>query len=500
MKRIKLLASLLAMALLIGCCFTALAEEVTLRLVRADNPAQPMLLDSVVLDEIYKRTGIKLSIEAIPGGDFSQKQQTMIVTNSMPDILYDTYNIPDYASSGVFAAVSDYLDIMPNFAKMLEENPDFKKLYNDGKLYQIPVMGRYIYRFGRSPMIREDLLAETGLAAPGTFEDLYNVLKAIKEKYPETYPMANRNGTGNLFTCVAYPMGSGAGIYYDPAINGGSYSYGPAHDAFIPVLEYLAKLYAEGLLDPDYAVASSGQWQEKLAAGRSSFFFDNPSFAANFNLALADTDAAMKFAPMNIPAMADGTQRGLFYMKHDLGATTIAANSSNIEACMRLMDFLYSEEGCDLTNFGVEGVHYDIVDGEYVLKSEVVEKYMAQADPLRAFYGDIGAGKLGMARYVDERAQEAFFDAEMKSWYETWSTWAYMGEMVIDPPFTEEENEELKELRTRVNTILDAEYDKFITGARPISEFADVQKQIIDAGALEIEAIYNTANERALNQ
>lgn len=473
-----------------------IADGVTLRLVRADNPSQPMTTDNLIIEEIKKRTGIEISVEAIPGADFAEKQKTMIMTNNMPDILYDTYDVPDYAPNGVFAPVSDYLDVMPNFSALLEATPEFKKLYIGDKLYYLPVMGRDIYRFGRSPMIRQDYLDETGLETPKNFEELHAVLKAVKEKHPDVYPLANRNGTGNLMTCFAYSMGSGYDVYFDPDVDGGKYVYGQANESFVPVMQCLADLYADGLLDPDYAVATAAQWQEKLAAGRSAFFFDNPSFAVNFNQALATTDSNAKFAPLEIPEYATGKRRGQFYDKNDRGATTISAASEHVEEAMKLMDYLYSDEGCNLTNFGVEGQQYDLQGGQPALRQEVVEEFSAQTDPIRAFWGSIGGGKLGLARYIDERAQEVFLDDEMKGWYNTWASWDFMGEMVIDPPFTEEENEELKEIKTQINTILEASYDEFIMGNRPMSEFADVQQQIKDAGALRAEEIYNAALAR----
>lgn len=474
-------------------------QDVTLRLVRSDNAAQPMKTDSLVIQEIYKRTGVKLAIEAIPGSDWTQKTQTMIATNSMPDILYDTYNVADFASTGVFVAISDHFDIMPNVKALIEGNADLKKLYIEDKLYYVPVMGRYVYRYGRSPMIRQDLLAETGLSAPKTFDDLYAVLKAIKEKHADIYPYANRNGTSNLFVCMAYPLGSGYGgdgIYFDPDVDGGKYLYGPAHAEFTTVLSFFANLYKDGLLDPDYAVATGAQWQEKLGSGRSAFFYDNPTFAVNFNNALASTNASAMFTTMDIPANASGQTRGQYYMKNDLGATTVGSKSENIEVALKFLDYLYSEDGCDLTNFGVEGQQYDKVDGGFKIKADVVAKYKDQTDPLRAFYGDIGAAKLGLARYIDERAEADFYAPEIMAWYDTWGKWDYMDEMVIDPPFTAAETEQLKELKTKVKTILDAELDKFIMGTRPVSEFAAVQQQIIDAGATTIEEIYNTANAR----
>ncbi|HML45734.1 MAG TPA: extracellular solute-binding protein [Clostridia bacterium] len=467
-------------------------KDVTLTLVRSDNSNQPMKTDSLVLDELYKRTGVKLSVEAIPGSDFATKTKTLIATNSMPDILYDTYDVADFAGTGVFLPISEYLDVMPNLSALFEAQPDLKKLYIEGVLYTIPVLGRNVYRMGRSPMIREDLLAETGLPMPTTFDELTEVLRAIKANHPDIYPVANRNGTTNLFTCYAYAMGLGSGVYWEPAQN--AYVYAQMQPGFADILKVFADWYQEGILDPDYAVSSGSQWQEKLASGRSSFFFDNPSFAANFNKALAVDNAAQAFVPMEIPAYGD-TQRGLYYMKNDLGATTLSADTKDPELACKFMDYLYSDEGCDLTNWGLEGVQYTREGDAYALIPSAIEQYRSTADPLRAFYGDIGAGKLGLARYIDERAQDAFFDEQMKAWYATWETWSFMGEMVIDPPFTAEENEELVTLRTKVNTALETEYDKFIMGQAPIEDWSRVVTSI-EQDASRIAEIYNAANAR----
>ena len=197
---------------------------------------------------------------------------------------------------------------------------------------------------------------------------------------------------------------------------------------------------------------------------------------------------------MEIPAYGD-TQRGLYYMKNDLGATTLSADTKDPELACKFMDYLYSDEGCDLTNWGLEGVQYTREGDAYALIPSAIEQYRSTADPLRAFYGDIGAGKLGLARYIDERAQDAFFDEQMKAWYATWETWSFMGEMVIDPPFTAEENEELVTLRTKVNTALETEYDKFIMGQAPIEDWSRVVTSI-EQDASRIAEIYNAANAR----
>lgn len=505
MKRIStLVAVLLALLMVLGALPMAVAEEIpseyrlteepiTVTLVRSDNPNQPMKLDSQAIKLIEAYTGVTLEVEAIAGSDFGTKTEMLIATGNMPDIMYDCFYVSNYASSGVYLDVSQYLDYMPNFSRLLEEQPDLKKIYTGDALYYVPVLGRYVYRMGRSPMIRQDLMDAAGVSVPATFDELYDVLLAIKAANPDTYPIANRNGTGNLFTCYAYSMGSGDGVYWEPTL--GQYVYGQAEESFLPVLEFFAKAYADGILDPDYAVCTSTQWQERLASGQSSFFIDNPTFAANFNAALAAEDEGMYFAPIETPALGD-TKRGLYYDKNDMGATVINADTEYPEIVCGLLDFLYSDVGCDITNLGVEGEQYEVLeDGTFAMLDSAVEPYMSASDPVRAFSGEYGLGKLGMARYIDERSQEPFMTEESLSWYELWGSWEFMQEPVLNPSFTAEESEEIAELRTRINDTFTAEYDKFIMGQRPVEEWTDVQAQVADDVARICE-IYNAANER----
>lgn len=71
-----------------------------------------------------------------------------------------------------------------------------------------------------------------------------------------------------------------------------------------------------------------------------------------------------------------------------------------------------------------------------------------------------------------------------------------MGEPAINPPLTDEENEIVVEINTRINTIWESEIDQFIMGNQPMSEFPALQQKLIDAGAEQLEEIYNTALDR----
>lgn len=470
-------------------------SDVTLTLTRSDNPNQPMKDDSAAIQQIYKKTGVKLKINAIPGSDFATKQSVMLATADMSDILYDTYDVGNYSDSGIFVDLSSKFDIMPNLAAKIKENPQIKKCYIDGKLYYAPELARNFVPLARLPMIRQDLLKKLNLQTPQTFDELYNVLLAIKKAYPNTYPLANRNGTGNLFTCFGYSMGSGNEIYYDYDVDGGTWRYAPLYPEFSNMLAYMNKLYKNGILDPDYATCTSTQWQQKLSSGKSSFFFDNPSFALNFNKALKTNDTNAQFGVFAIPKNDSGVSRGVWYAADTLAATTISAKSANVDVACKFVDWLYSDEGCDITNYGEEGVQYTKSGDTYTIKPDVVSKYTSQSDPWRAFCSDTGTGELGLARYIDFRTQYPFMTDDQKTMYDSWKDFK-LADCPVTPAFTTEENEQIKTLSTSVTTILNSEYDKFIMGQKPISDWSKVVAEISD-NAKKIEQIYNTAEKRS---
>ncbi len=505
----KLLSLALALAMMLALVSTAsMAEEatdqyritdepVTLKLIRSDNSNQPMQLGNDVLKAIEKYTGVTLEIEAIAGSDFTTKTEMLIATNAGYDIMYDCYYVANYAGQGAYLDLSQYLDTcMPNIKALFEAYPDLNKLYTGDALYQIPVLSREAYRMGRSPQLRSDLLEETGMAAPTNYTELYEVLKAIKENHPDIYPIGNRNGTSNLMVCYSYSFGTGyesSGVYWEPTQN--EYVFGPLSDEFMTMLQWFADAYKDGLLDPDYAVVTSTQWQERLASGQNCFFYDNPTFATNFNAALASVNPDAKFEPVEVPASGE-THRGLYYNKHDMGATVISADTKYPEIACKLMDFLYSDFGCTLTNFGIEGVTYQLdAEGKPEIMDEAVAEFTTASDPMRAMFGKYSLGKLGIARYIDDTAQDKFINEQLGEWYDLWGSWEFMDEPVMDPSFTTEENEELSELKSEVTDILTTSYDAFIMGQRPVSEWTQVQDQIRES-AERICEIYNAAANR----
>lgn len=488
-------------------------QPIKLKWMVAENPVQPVKAHPPSLDEVLKKTNADIELQTVSGGNYDEKKNALIATNNIPDIIQvSVKDLQDFGRSGMFLPISDYLQYMPHFKKLIDERPEeINTLKVDGKLYALPVLEKFRIGVGPQPLIRTDLLAKLNLPVPTTFDELYNDLKALKKAYPDSIPFTGRNGTLFLLGNLAFPMGSGgfpgwseSPMYYEPDQK--QYLYGPIQPDFKKVVAFANKLYAEKLLDPDYAVNTKDMAFEKLSSGKSFFYYDNNTFAARvFNPALREKDPNAKFEM--IPPLKNDKGEIRSYRAQRDWLDTLNAISSKVKdpvTVAKLFDWLYSDEGAMVSNFGVEGVHYDIVDGKPVVKQALLDKYKNQeGDVISAIRSEVGLGLLGYSVYVDETWDATITDpymVEMGKQIDEETKTGQIEYMPYDPPFNAEESEQLKKLVTKVDTYFQQEIDKFIMGTKPMSEWDAFAQKLIDLGAPDIQKIYNDAYQRIANK
>jgi putative aldouronate transport system substrate-binding protein len=517
-SKTALIALSLALILIISACSgnstTKTADETKKPEAASTATASTKLLDqpltikvlygeinskSPVFDALFEKTNVKMNFELAPA-NFDQRLQTIFATNTLPDVMKVANGnvlFADAAKNGLLLNISDYMQYAPNLSKLIKENPAINNNKVGGKFYSFPQLGAWRLQLAGAPMIRVDLLEKLGLRTPKTFDELYNVLKKFKEAYPNSVPYTGRENAKKLLNEISFAMGSGNRMYFDPAIKGGSWSYGQAHPEFKPVLEFLNKLYKEKLLDPDYAVNTGDQMKEKLASGKSLFYWDNNSFGVNFNEALKAVDPKAKFDLLPLMENAQGKKRGYMYVKDWLHHFVISAKAKEPEKIVKFLDWMYSTEGTRMMNYGIEGVHYTMVNGQPVMKDEVIKKYADTKDPYRFMQKDLAVGFEAFAPNVDEHPMAQVSPPDLTRWASQMTEANGYVQVRSIPPFTSEESDKLKKLVTKVDTLVDQEMDKFIIGVRPLSDYDKFIKDLTDNGVLEIEKIYNDAYIRA---
>ncbi len=122
------------------------AEDIIFNVYSSKNASALDYNDMKIMQDLFESTNVNVTWENVSESVYSQ-QKNLILGNSSkrPDAIYHAGmgagEIIKYAKRDVLLPISDYLEYMPNFSKILEERPDIKsQLENveDGKIYSLP--------------------------------------------------------------------------------------------------------------------------------------------------------------------------------------------------------------------------------------------------------------------------------------------------------------------------------------------------------------------------
>ncbi len=127
-------------------------------------------------------------------------------------------------------------------------------------------------------------------------------------------------------------------------------------EASIPVWEWLAKLYAEGLLDPNCFVDATGDMRNKFQSGQTGVVADWAAWTGLYNKnAAADYQVTMEAYPIGGIETPDG---GYLLDRGSPSIWSIPVNAENPEGGFALLEFLATQEGGEMLTVGLEGNDY----------------------------------------------------------------------------------------------------------------------------------------------
>jgi len=476
-------------------------KDLEISVMLSESSLVPVSQNMLHFQWMYEKTGIRIKFLPVPSSDYAQKKSTLLSTNDLPDVIQVAQtDINNFADTGIFVNLAKYKSQLPNFYDKVAKYPEAKFTFVDGNPYGFPVLNRWDLTRGSGLVVRSDVMQEAGTAAPGTFQAYYDMLKAFKAKYPACVPYVNRNGANNLMATLGYSLGSGNGIQFDP--QAGRFLFQPAKPETRDVLAYLNSMYREKLLDPDYVSIKGTQWEEKLANGSGLSYLDNVNFAVKHLPTLRKKIPAAGWDNLILPVNQFGYARGLYTAPHQLDKIwVVGAKGRNVDAIIRMFNWFYTEEACDLMNLGKEGVDFiRKADGTVEFTAETLRKYSdAQGNFVQT----------GMAKDRGNAAYESFIPySDVHSYFlsinETQMGW-YKNVQQKDkayafptptPPFTAKERETVTAIQTQLATIATEMFDKLIMGVEPIEAFDRYLARFREKGLTEFEKVYNDAYDR----
>lgn len=424
-------------------------------------------------------------------GQESTSLSLLIASDELPDIVeYSWGSFQGGAEKSIKEEIILSLNDLiksdaPNLSKLLADNADLNKATKTdaGDYYVFPSLKEEpILTRTSAMMIRRDWLKELGLEVPKTLNELENVLREFKNKKGAKAPFAMNlygGGTSGMFAI----MGTGEDFYVD----NGVVKYSVMDSSYLNACKTWNKWYKEGLLDPDFDSADAASLDANVLNDRTGVVWagGGGNLGAWLN---AKKGTSFDMVGIALPVdEATGKTPGIFGFGNlfDGKGSAISANTKNARLAARVLDYNFSEEGFILSNFGVEGVAYTLVDGQPKYTDLILNNpdglSVGQTLSIYARATWMGPG-MQAKNYLTQFYQ---LDAQKESLANWEKSFADIDSKTM--PFvslTAEESEEFAAIMAEVNKEVGEARTAFINGSKDLNEYDNF---IDDLRALGIE-------------
>ncbi|MCA0754274.1 extracellular solute-binding protein [Paenibacillus sp. N4] len=348
-------------------------EPVTITYMLPSNVAD-LNDNKLVVNELLKRTGIKVEFQSYSPQTYQDKLKVVVASGKLPDIFIGLKpaELKKIGQQKGVAAITDYADMLPNFKKLyVEENAWVIKSFGDqnGNLYTWP-----IFNLNRDVnhgfLYRKDIFDKLGIEEWTNTEQFYEALKKLKEAYPDSYPYASK-GLANIFKDWSFGWGLGNAdnypAYYDE--KDGAWKFASVQPEHKEMLDFMKRLYNEGLIDPEFLTDTQDSWTTKMTSGKAFVTWDWIGRLDLFYNQIKDQNPEYDLRYAN-PVGPTGNVRSL----PEVSDFSIAvANNKNTEISLKLLDYLTSPSGSELMTVGVEGVNFEWGDDGFPVYPELAE-------------------------------------------------------------------------------------------------------------------------------
>lgn len=365
----------------------AKADPITFSFFGADASPNWNNMQDEVGKAITEKTGVTIKAEYAVSGGGTDKIALMAASGQYPDMVFAKGDINKLVDAG---AVLDLTDLIEEHA------PNLKKVYGkymqrlkyskeDQAIYVLPTndsIDQTYFDAGGGFELQQRVLKELGYPQIKTLEDYENALKTYYAKHPTTdgqptIPLTLDADNWRIMITVTNPAFLATGLPDD-----GEYYINPeTYEASFHIkrpeereyIRWLNKMFNEGLLDKEAFVQKSDQYKAKIASGRVLGLIDQEwGYADAENAIKTKEDGAYTYAHLPV-TMSSEFKDASFAPTGFMAGYGIAITESCKDPvrAIKFLDWLASDEGQVLRNWGIKGKHYEVQDGKRVIPADI---------------------------------------------------------------------------------------------------------------------------------
>lgn len=464
---------------------------------------------------IQDKLGIQFKWTTVPYDGAPEKRQISLASGDYPDLYMlipwvDKFSQTDllrFGQQGVIIPLNDLIDkYAPNVKAALDENPYYKAMNTapDGKIYGINELNECFHcSYPNKMWINTKWLNKLGLDMPVTTDDFKKVLEAFKTQDPNGNNKADEvplSGSTETYGVHIIPFLMNGFIYNDDrtylTMKDGKVDTAANKPEWKEGLTYIKSLYDEGLIDPG-AFTQNAEAFKKIGENADAQLLGagagmHPAIFVNTGPGNKYGSDYSPLAPLTGPHASYAT----FNYPVEPGATFVLTNKASEEAqiaAIKALDYIYTQEGQLLSNYGEEGVDWRKPQDGDVPIEEGAEAIFATiplpegAAPRNAAWGAtaqynhskafrngwIQATDIFKPEGYERRLQEATHLYEGKEPEEIFPSWAIW----IDPSSADEASM----MKTNITDYIDQNALQFVTGSKNLEKDWDAYVKGLDA-------------------
>lgn len=477
------------------------------------------IMDDYTENDVYERinelTGVTLEFVSPSSSSATENYNLMIASEEYTDLLdcvgsYTGGILKAYEDEVIYD-LTDYIDTCaPDYWRTIQEANEYTQkavVTDDGRVLSFyGIMDEYIYDDGL--LIRGDWVEGVGMEIPETADELFDVLLAIKDKYGPDKSIgvaASGNITG-LVGAFGIPgisiagNSSGAGdVGCFVMEDGVTIQSTLQSDGFRDYLEYMNKLYTNGLIDQEfYSNTGFGAYASDIAAGHHTVFQSkNDSIATLYSMT---EDPNFKATPIKciVGEKGDTYQFGGIPNQITDRKLSVSKNCDDVETAVKYLNWFFTDEAYLICNYGTEGKTFTYnEDNNPIYTDLITHNELLNAASVRFIY----CFNSYVPIFYDNHALQNVADEEAQAALEVWKN---IGSSQTMPTltYTTEESNTRAAYTTDITTYISEICLSWILGETALDDASwdDFQATLVNMHIEDVVACEQSAFDRYMSK
>ena len=337
------------------------------------------------LPTVEKYTNVHLQVDWRPDSDWNTQVATALAggVDNLPYLIRPgTYGVAALANEGAIVPLDDYLDLIPNIVAAVGEErfADWKAA--DGHFYTIPTIVNV--PGSQSTAVRKDWLDKLNMDVPTTWEQWKAYWYGVRDndmngngdttdEIPIVLEMG-QNGERSLHALLnAFGIKASSDAQFC-VLDDGTYTMVYEHPRYREFITEMQQLYADKIIDQEFATRYQADMYNTMSGNLAGTVFTWAEQCAVHSETLiangVEDGLYLTCAPITGPYGDQWIQKRQG-ITGNWCITAKAEADGKVEDILKFWNWMFSDEGVMLYNYGIEGYTYTMVDGSPVINPEI---------------------------------------------------------------------------------------------------------------------------------